>query len=163
MQIFVRALDSKVLALHVSSDSSIGHVKDLLETRSGIPAGRQCLVYSGKQLDDSRMLPSYGIGEGSTLQMLLRLRGGVPIKVKILGGGQLACGPEVGIHVEADTPILEVKRQLLLTTGVPIEHQKVMLSGINQVVMADKRSSLKFSHCGTASSMYFAVMPKGQK
>jgi hypothetical protein len=33
---------------------------------------------------------------------------------------------------------------------------QVLLSGINQVVLGDKRS-MKFAHCGTASSLHFAV------
>lgn len=74
-----------------------------MQTRSGIPAGRQCLVYSGKQLDDSRMLPSYGIGEGSTLQMLLRLRGGVPIKV-IQDATKPVCLPAYVTYSSIKTP-----------------------------------------------------------
>jgi len=33
---------------------------------------------------------------------------------------------------------------------------QVMLSGINQVVLGDKRT-MKFAHCGSASSLHFAV------
>ncbi|KIZ02960.1 hypothetical protein MNEG_4995 [Monoraphidium neglectum] len=81
-----------------------------------------------------------------------------------------SAGESVEIDIEADTPQLEVKRQLHLKTGadvcllqrllgVPIEHIKVMLSGINQLVMGDKRQ-LRFSYCGSASNMYFAVPQK---
>jgi hypothetical protein len=59
-------------------------------------------------------------------------------QVQLLPDG-LPCGKSVTIDIEETTPILEVKRQLLLATGVPIEHQKVMLSAINQLVMGDKR------------------------
>lgn len=34
---------------------------------------------------------------------------------------------------------------------------QVLLSGINQVVLGDKRS-MRFSHCGSASSLHYAVM-----
>lgn len=37
----------------------------------------------------------------------------------------LPCGPAVTIDIETSTPLLEVKRQLQLATGIPIEHQKV--------------------------------------
>lgn len=33
----------------------------------------------------------------------------------------------------------EIKQKLEAATGVPALHQKVMLSGINQIVMGDKR------------------------
>jgi hypothetical protein len=63
------------------------------------------------------------------------------LQVQLLPQG-LPCGREVTLDLAADTPLLEVKRQLQLATGVPLQHQHVMLSGINQLVMGDKR-------CGT--------------
>jgi hypothetical protein len=37
----------------------------------------------------------------------------------------LPCSPHVTIDIETSTPLLEVKRQLQLATGIPVEHQKV--------------------------------------
>lgn len=51
----------------------------------------------------------------------------------------LSCGPEVTIDIEASSSKDEIKQKLVEATGVPFEHQKVMLSGINQIVMGDKR------------------------
>jgi hypothetical protein len=42
-------------------------------------------------------------------------------------------------------------------TGVPFEHVKVMLSGINQIVMGDKRTNIGYSSCGYANSVQLAV------
>lgn len=39
---------------------------------------------------------------------------------------------------------------------MPIEHIKVVLSAIDQLVMGDKRR-LRFASCGSASNIYFAV------
>lgn len=36
-------------------------------------------------------------------------------------------------------PMPQIRAKLEAVTGVPAEHQKVMLSGINQIVMGDKR------------------------
>jgi hypothetical protein len=60
------------------------------------------------------------------------------LQVQLLPQG-LPCGSEVTLDLLADTPLLEVKRQLQLATEVPMQHQHVMLSGINQLVMGDKR------------------------
>lgn len=107
-----------------------------------------------------------------------------PVKVQLLCDsprGQHASGSLVTIDIHASTPLLEVKRQLQVATGLPVEHQKVnssssregrqqhdafqhiphgvpqvMLSGINQLVLIDKRH-MKAAHCGTASSLHFAV------
>jgi hypothetical protein len=46
---------------------------------------------------------------------------------------------EVVVQAEADTPLLEVKRQLALATGVPVREQRLLLSAINQLVMGTKR------------------------
>ncbi len=59
-------------------------------------------------------------------------------QVKLLPAG-LPCGSEVDLDLEAETPLLEVKRLLLGVTGIPIEHQHIMLSAIDQLVMGDKR------------------------
>ncbi|KAI8469204.1 MAG: hypothetical protein J3K34DRAFT_424344 [Monoraphidium minutum] len=84
-----------------------------------------------------------------------------PVQVKLLDPSTSA-GESVEVDIQADTPLLEVKRQLHLKTGVPIEHIKVLLSGINQMVMGDKRQ-LKFSYCGSSSNMYFAVESAAQQ
>lgn len=51
----------------------------------------------------------------------------------------LECGSEVTIDIGPDATKDEIRQKLVTATGVPFEHQKVMLSGINQIVMGDKR------------------------
>jgi hypothetical protein len=60
------------------------------------------------------------------------------LQVKLLTN-HLPCGTEVTIDIEASASKDEIKSKLEVVTGVPVEHQKVMLSGINQIVMGDKR------------------------
>lgn len=79
-----------------------------------------------------------------------------PVKVKIITAAP-PCGPEVTVDIEAGTDVYEVKRQLAAATGIPMQYQKVLLSGIAQIVLADKRSHLGFSHCGSTNNFYFAV------
>ena len=50
--------------------------KPPLQRQSGIPSGSQGLVYGGRQLQDGLDLHSYGVGQDSTLHLVLRLRGG---------------------------------------------------------------------------------------
>lgn len=61
-----------------------------------------------------------------------------PAQVKIITN-HLPCGNEVTIDIEADASKDEIKAKLADLTGVPVEHQKIMLSGINQICMGDKR------------------------
>eukprot|EP00983_Pelagomonas_calceolata_P014032 449416-Pelagomonas_calceolata.AAC.3 len=51
----------------------------------------------------------------------------------------VTCGPTVSIDLEPDTPMYEVKLQLQEATGIPVEAQKVMLAGIGDMVLGDKR------------------------
>ena len=57
--------------------------------------------------------------------------------------GHLPCGPEVQIDIDSSTPLLLVKQRIFEASGLPIEHQKVLLSGINQIVVGDKRCAAR--------------------
>jgi len=83
-------------------------------------------------------LQAAGIENHSTIHISCRLRGGKPVKVKMMTP-HLPCGSEVTIDIEPNATKDEIKEKLVTVTGVPVEHQKVMMSGINQIVMGDKR------------------------
>lgn len=79
-----------------------------------------------------------GIHDQCSIHVACRMQGGKPVKVKMMTN-HLPCGPEVTIDIDENASKDEIKMKLAEKTGVPIEHQKVMLSGINQIVMGDKR------------------------
>ena len=61
------------------------------------------------------------------------------------------------IHIQATTPMPEIKRQLEAATGIPVADQKILLSGINRLMMGSRKTNLRFGSCGTADSIAFAV------
>lgn len=143
------------------SEPTLGDLKHVIESTTGIHTEDQILTYVGRLIhghDDVALLSGV-IPEDSCMPKVVvnqRTRGGKLVKVKMMTD-HLECGSEVTIDIEENATKDEIKMKLSEKTGVPFEHIKVMLSGINQIVMGDKRTNIGYSTCGYANSVQLAV------
>jgi len=63
----------------------------------------------------------------------------------------------VEIDIEPEESMLSIKKKLEEATGVPVGEQKVMLAGLDELMMGDKRTNIKFGKCGTSSTAGMAI------
>ena len=76
MQIFIKTLTNKTIALGIGPYDLLKYLKILIYLKEGIPIDQQRLVFNGQQLEDHRTLVDYDIQKESTLYVVTRLRGG---------------------------------------------------------------------------------------
>ncbi|NP_001297845.1 polyubiquitin-like [Esox lucius] len=75
IQVFLKNDKGQMHTYDVVPNETVTQFKAKVENKEKVPANQQMLIHQGKQLDDGK-LEDYGIGNHSTIQLSLRLRGG---------------------------------------------------------------------------------------
>ena len=77
MQLLVKTVSGRTLALEVQPSETVEDVKMMLQEKENVDADHQRLVFAGKELEDSQIIGSYAIAGEATLEMLFKMAGGV--------------------------------------------------------------------------------------
>lgn len=73
-QIFVKTLQGTTILLDVTDSDKIVDLKKKIEAKQQIPFNQQRLIFSGKELDDTRTVGDYNITSENTLHLVIRLK-----------------------------------------------------------------------------------------
>lgn len=76
MQVKVKTLTGRDIVVEIDRADPIIRIKEMMEEKEGIPPLQQRLIFNGSQLDDTKTVDDSGIVAGSSLHLVLTLRGG---------------------------------------------------------------------------------------
>eukprot|EP00884_Botryococcus_braunii_P021143 jgi/Botrbrau1/7712/Bobra.0159s0145.1 len=120
MQIFVKRVDGACEAVQAQP---LQHVHDLLQLLQGAEANNFLLTYNGRVIPSQCTFEQLGISDGTAMDLFLRLRGGMMIKVKTL------TGKEIEIDIEPTDTIERIKERVEEKEGIPPVQQRLIFAG----------------------------------
>lgn len=121
MQIFIKTLTGKTITLEVESFNTIEKVKSKIQNKEGIPSDEQELIFGSTLLVDWRTLSKYNILRGSTVHLLIRLRGRMRIFVETV------TGKIITLEAESSDTVEKVKTMIWDREWSPPDQQWLMV------------------------------------
>jgi Ubiquitin family len=143
MEIFIKRIDNgRVITLSVEPNDTIDNVKTIIRCMEGIPKSEQRLIYAGSQLEDESTLSDYNILKESTLDMLIRGRGGAVKKTVVKKNMSDATYPTSAADAEVFTAAFNAMTQVCSSSKLD------MMGILKSMTASDLRKMLEFLEHG---------------
>ena len=141
MKVIVTTPDHYTLTLDVNPDDTIEDVKTQVETKHGYPVYQQCLVFGRNALQDDRTLSDYNIKEWCKINLILRLRGGMHMRIFVEPLMRLRSYEHtICLEVDPSDTIANVKAKLQDKVGIPPDQQTLLLAHRTRTELEDGRT-----------------------
>ncbi len=76
-KVYIKNMIGRSIEILITHQMSIEEIKMKVQDILGIPLDQQRLIFSGKELNDSKVAGMYNIANNDTIALVLRLRGGM--------------------------------------------------------------------------------------
>ncbi|KAG7571329.1 hypothetical protein FFLO_00681 [Filobasidium floriforme] len=76
MLLKVKLLTGREIEIDVEPSMTVAEAKKRVEAKSAIPPAQQRLIFAGKAMQDDKKLSDFKLEGGSTIHLVLSLRGG---------------------------------------------------------------------------------------
>lgn len=113
----IRTINNLFISLPVDSENTVRTVKDQIDV---VLQAQKLLIFHGKILDDETTLSQCNIKNNDILDLSYSCCGGMQIFVKTFSG------KTVGIEVDSNFTVQELKRKIHNELGYPPEAQRLM-------------------------------------
>lgn len=78
IQVFLRNEKGQTSTYDVKPDETVLDFKEMVKYREGVEVSQQRLLHQSKEMENTRRLSDYDVTDMSTIDLLFRLRGGLP-------------------------------------------------------------------------------------